>query len=153
MDTVDREILTALMEDGRMTWAELSERTGLSAPSVAERVHRLEGRGVIRGYAALVNGSQVGAHMTAFVAVSLSSPTARDGFLRAVRETSEIQECHHTAGDDDYLLKVRCGGTAELEYLVSDLLKGVPGVARTRTTVVLSTVKESVVVPLPEVRP
>ena len=153
MDTVDHEILTALMKDGRMTWADLSERTGLSAPAVAERVHRLEDRGVIRGYAALVNGSQVGAHLTALVAVSLSGPEARAEFLRLVHDTVEVQECHHTAGEDDYVLKIRCGGTAELEHLVSNVLKGVPGVARTRTTVVLSTPKDSPVVPLPEARP
>lgn len=153
MDSVDHEVLATLMADGRMSWAELSERTGLSAPAVAERVHRLEDRGVIRGYAALVNGQTVGAHLTALVAVSLSGPAARDEFMRLVQDTVEVQECHHTAGDDDYLLKIRCGGTAELEHLVSNVLKGVPGVARTRTTVVLSTVKESVVVPLPEARP
>jgi Lrp/AsnC family leucine-responsive transcriptional regulator len=152
MDAVDHEILTALMQDGRMTWADLAQRTGLSAPAVAERVRRLEERGAIRGYAALVNGSQVGAHMMALVAVTLVNSTAREGFIRLVNDIAEIQECHHTAGEDDYLLKVRCGGTAELEHLVSNVLKGVPGVARTRTTVVLSTVKESVVVPLPEVR-
>ena len=153
MDTIDHEVLSALMEDGRMTWAELAERTGLSAPSVAERVHRLEDRGVIRGYAALVNGATVGAHLTALVAVSLSGPEARAEFLRLVHDTVEVQECHHTAGEDDYVLKIRCGGTAELEHLVSNVLKGVPGVARTRTTVVLSTPKDSPVVPLPEVRP
>lgn len=152
MDYVDNKVLTALMGDGRMTWADLAELTGLSAPAVAERVRRLEERGVIRGYAALINGSQVGAHMTALVAVTLDGPGARDGFLQMVSDTVEIQECHHTAGEDDYLLKVRCGGTADLERLLSDVLKGVPGVARTRTTIVLSTVKDSVVVPLPEVR-
>ena len=136
-----------------MTWAELSQHTGLSAPSVAERVHRLEARGVIHGYAALVNGARVGAHLTALVAVSLSSPAARAEFLRLVHYTVDVQECHHTAGEDDYVLKIRCGGTAELEHLVSNVLKGVPGVARTRTTVVLSTPKDSPVVPLPEVRP
>ena len=153
MDAVDHVLLSALMEDGRMTWAELSQRTGLSAPSVAERVHRLEARGVIHGYAALVNGARVGAHLTALVAVSLSSPAARAEFLRLVHDTVEVQECHHTAGEDDYALKIRCGGTAELEHLVSNVLKGVPGVARTRTTVVLSTAKDSPVVPLPVVRP
>jgi Lrp/AsnC family leucine-responsive transcriptional regulator len=141
------------MHDGRMTWADLAQRAGISAPAVAERVHRLEDRGVIGGYAALVNGATVGAHLTALVAVSLSGPEARGEFLRLVRDTVEVQECHHTAGEDDYVLKVRCGGTAELEHLVSNVLKGVPGVARTRTTVVLSTVKESVVVRLPEIRP
>ena len=152
MDAVDHTILTVLMEDGRATWADLAEAAGLSAPAVAERVRRLEDRGAISGYAALVNGSQVGAHLTAFVAVTLESPAARDEFLRVVRETPEIQECHHTAGDDDYLLKVRCGDTAGLERLLSDVIKAVPRVVRTRTTVVLSTVKESAVVPLPEVQ-
>lgn len=150
MDAVDHKILTVLMVDGRVSWADLAESVGLSAPAVAERVRRLEDRGVIRGYAADVNGSQVGAHMTALVAVTLDGPGARDGFLRVVRDTAEVQECHHTAGDDDYLLKVRCGGTADLERLLSDVLKSVPGVSRTRTTVVLSTVKDSPVLPLPE---
>lgn len=153
MDAIDHKILTVLMEDGRASWADLAEAVGLSAPAVAERVHRLEDRGVIRGYAALLNGSQVGAHMTAMVAVTLEGPAAREGFLQVVRDTVEIQECHHTAGEDDYLLKVRCGGTADLERLLTDVLKSVPGVSRTRTTIVLSTVKDSVVVPLPEARP
>lgn len=152
MDTVDHKLLTILMEDGRASWADLAEAVGLSAPAVAERVHRLEDRGAIRGFAALVNGTQVGAHMTALVAVTLDGPAAREPFLRVVRDTFEVQECHHTAGEDDYLLKVRCGGTADLERLLSDVLKGVPGVSRTRTTVVLSTVKDSVVLPLPEER-
>lgn len=151
MDAVDHKILTVLMENGRASWADLAEAVGLSAPAVAERVRRLEDRGAITGYAAVVSGSQVGAHLTALVAVTLSSPDAREGFLRMVRDTVEVQECHHMAGEDDYLLKVRCGGTAELERLLSDVLKSVPGVARTRTTVVLSTVKESAIVPLPEV--
>ncbi|HEY5549478.1 MAG TPA: Lrp/AsnC family transcriptional regulator [Coriobacteriia bacterium] len=152
MDAIEHKILTVLMEDGRASWADLAEVAGLSAPAVAERVHRLEERGVIGGYAALVNGSQVGAHLTAFVAVTLSGPAARDGFLRMVHETVEIQECHHIAGEDDYLLKVRCGGAAELEHILSFVLKGSPGVARTRTTVALSRVKDTVIVPLPDVR-
>ena len=153
MDAIDNKILNVLMEDGRASWADLAAAVGLSAPAAADRVHRLEDRGVIRGYAALVNGSQVGAHMTALVAVTLDGPAAREGFLRVVGGTVEVQECHHTAGDDDYLLKVRCGGTADLERLLTDVLKSVPGVSRTRTTVVLSTVKDSAVLPLPEARP
>jgi Lrp/AsnC family leucine-responsive transcriptional regulator len=120
---------------------------------VAERVHRLTDRAVIRGFAALVDPAQVGDPMTALVSVTLSSPSARAEFLSIVADTPEIQECHHTAGDYDYVLKVRCAGTSELEHLVSNVFKGVSGVARTRTTVVLSTVKESVVVPLPAMLP
>lgn len=153
MDFVDHKILTVLMENGRASWADLAQATGHSAPAVAERVHKLEDRGAIRGYAAQVAGSQVGAHMTAFVSVTLDGSAARDAFTRMVAGTVEVQECHHIAGDDDYLLKVRCGGTRELEHLVSDVIKGTPGVVRSRTTVVLSTLKESAVLPLPEVTP
>jgi Lrp/AsnC family leucine-responsive transcriptional regulator len=152
VDAIDHKILAVLMEDGRASWADLAEAVGLSAPAAADRVHRLEDRGVIGRYAALVNGPLVGAHMTALVAVTLDGPAAREGFLAVVRDTAEVQECHHTAGDDDYLLKVRCGGTADLERLLTDVLKAVPGVSHTRTTVVLSTVKDSVVLPLPGVR-
>jgi Lrp/AsnC family leucine-responsive transcriptional regulator len=153
MDAVDREVLSVLMQDGRISWADLGKRTGLSAPAVAERVHRLTDRGVVRGFAALVDPALVGDPMTALVSVTLASPSARAEFLRIVVETPEVQECHHTAGEHDYVLKVRCAGTAELEHLVSNVFKGVSGVARTTTTVVLSTVKESVVVPLPETLP
>lgn len=153
MDATDYKLLGILMEHGRASWADLAEATGLSAPSVAERVRRLENRGAIHGYAALVDGSQVGAPLTALVAVTLAGPDSRTPFLRVVHDSVEIQECHHTAGDEDYVLKVRCAGTAELEHLVSDVLKGVPGVSRTRTTVVLSTAKDAVVLPLPAVHP
>lgn len=152
MDAVDSALLGALMVDGRASWADLAESVGMSAPAVAERVHRLEDRGIIRGYAALVNGAAIGARLTAFVAVGMADPSVRERFLKVVDETIEIQECHHAAGEDDYLLKVRCGGTAELEHLLTDVIKGIPGVVRTRTTVVLSTSKDSAVVPLPEAR-
>jgi Lrp/AsnC family leucine-responsive transcriptional regulator len=136
------------MRDGRMTWAELAGHLGLSAPASADHVRRLEERGVIRGYAALVDAEAVGCDLTAFIAVTLERPAHRGGFLQRVRELPEIQECHHTAGDDDYLLKVRCANTRELERIVSEGIKGVEGIARTRTTVVLSTSKETPVLPL-----
>nr|WP_277882211.1 Lrp/AsnC ligand binding domain-containing protein [Oculatella sp. FACHB-28] len=72
----------------------------------------------------------------------------RATFLQRVQELAEIQECHHVTGDDDYLLKVRCRNTRGLEQLVSENLKGLPGILRTRTTIVLSTTKETPVLPL-----
>jgi Lrp/AsnC family leucine-responsive transcriptional regulator len=70
-------------------------------------------------------------------------------FLASVQAIPEIQECHHITGDGDYLLKVRCRGTRELEHLITDQLKVIPGVVRTRTTIVLSTLKETPILPLP----
>lgn len=148
MDALDITALRRLMSDGRVSWADLARDLGLASTSAAERVHRLEESGVISGYAAIVDPAAVGADLTAFVAVSLTGSEHRDGFLAAIAGMDEIAECHHVAGDDDFLLKVRCAGTAGLERLVSDTIKGLEGIARTRTTVVLSSAKESVVVPL-----
>lgn len=148
MDALDTVALSRLMVDGRVSWSDLGADLGLAPTSAADRVRRLEREGVILGYAALVDPPSVGADLTAFVSVSLDSSAERMTFLEAAAGLDEIAEIHHVAGDDDYLLKVRCAGTRGLERLVSDGLKGLPGVARTRTTVVLSTVKESVVVPV-----
>ena len=148
MDTLDSKALSFLMQDGRATWAELGALLGLSAPSAADRVRKLQERGVIRGYAALVDAASVGHPLTAYVSVSLASHRNRAAFLRAIDKMDQVCECHHVAGDDDYLLKVRCRGTQDLDNLLARELKDKLGVARTRTTIVLSTAKESVRVPI-----
>ena len=148
IDTLDRKVLKLLMRSGRATWAELGQLLGLSAPSAAERVRKLEQRGVIRGYAALIDPASVGRPLTAYISVSLASHRNRAAFLRAIAKMEQIAECHHVAGDDDYLLKVRCRGTQDLDHLLAKELKEKLGVARTRTTIVLSTAKESVRVPI-----
>ncbi len=131
-----------------MTWAELASCLGLSSPAAAERIHRLEEQGVIKGFTALVDHEAVGCGLTAFVAVVLERPEHRSPFLQKIVEMQEVQECHHVAGEDDYWLKVRCKGTRDLERLVSDTIKSMPGVARTRTTIVMSTPKETPIPPL-----
>ena len=117
-------------------------------PATAERVRRLEAAGVIRGFAALVDARTVGCPLTAFVGVTLERPTHREAFLQRVQEMPEILECHHVAGEEDYLLKIRCRTTLDLERVISERLKGLAGVARTRTTIVLSTSKETTVAPV-----
>jgi Lrp/AsnC family leucine-responsive transcriptional regulator len=148
VDEIDTKLLELLQANARATWAELGGRLGLSAPAVAERTRKLEDRGVLRGYAALVAPAAVGRGLTAFIAVTLLLPEHRERFLERVQTLDAIQECHHVAGDDDYLLKARCRDTAELEWLVSEELKGLPGVARTRTTIALSSAKETPYVPV-----
>jgi Lrp/AsnC family leucine-responsive transcriptional regulator len=145
---LDVKALKLLMRSGRATWAELGQLLGLSAPSAADRVRKLERRGVIRGYAALVDPASAGHPLTAYVSVSLASHRDRAAFLRAISKMENVAECHHVAGDDDYLLKVRCRGTQDLDHLLAEELKDKLGVARTRTTIVLSTAKESVRVPI-----
>ncbi len=136
------------MENGRATWSDVAVELGMSGPAAAERVHRLEEQGVIRGYAATVDAEMVGCGLTAFVALSLERPEHKEQFLQRVSEVQEIQECHYVTGNDDYLLKVRCRGTHELDHVISVDLKGLPGVVKTRTTIVLETCKETPIVPL-----
>ena len=145
---MESKVISKLMNDGRVCWSDLAEIVGLSPPAVADRVRRLEERGVIKGYAALVDATAVGYPLTAFVSVVLGRPKDRAAFLERVRATPEIAECHHVTGDDDYLLKVRCRSPQDLDDLLSNSIKGSPEVVRTRTTIVLSTAKESVVLPI-----
>jgi Lrp/AsnC family leucine-responsive transcriptional regulator len=148
LQTLDSKAVRLLMGNGRATWAELAEHLGQSAPAVADRVRRLEERGVIRSYAALVSPEAAGYPLAAFVSVVLDRSDRRANFLKRMAALPEVIECHHVAGDDDYLLKVRCRSTGDLDRLLVDSLKSIPGVARTKTTIVLSTAKESVIMPL-----
>ena len=148
LDSLDNKAIKLLLRNGRSSWAELGKELALSAPSAADRVHRLEQRGVIRGYAALVDPAAVGFPLTAYVSVTLASHRKRTAFLHAIEKMEQVAECHHVAGDDDYLLKVRCRGTQDLDHLLAIELKDKLGVAKTRTTIVLSTAKDSVRVPI-----
>lgn len=143
IDAIDSTVLSALQKDARASWAELAESAGLTAPAVAERVRKLKEAGVIREFTAVLDPDALGASLLAFVAVTLEMPRHRAAFLHKVKKLSEVQECHHLAGDFDYLLKVRTAGTKELEHFLSNVLKGTTGVARTRTTIVLGTAKET----------
>jgi Lrp/AsnC family leucine-responsive transcriptional regulator len=148
IDCFDLKIIKQLMERARTTWSELGAILGLSAPGAADRVRKLEERGIIKGYCALIDPEAIGYGLAAFIAVFLEKPEHRKGFLEVVLHKSEIQECHHIAGDEDYILKVRCRGTRDLERLVSEELKSIPGVSKTRTTIILSTVKETPILPV-----
>jgi Lrp/AsnC family transcriptional regulator, leucine-responsive regulatory protein len=150
MDTLDKKALALLMRHGRATWAELGETLGLSAPSAADRVRKLEEAKVITGYAAVLDATAVGYPLTAFIFVTLSAQRNRAAFLRAVAKMPQVTECHHVAGDDDYLLKARCRTTADLDDLLAKQLKEKLGIARTRTTIVLATAKETIEIPIAE---
>lgn len=147
-DALDRKLLSALMANGRVKWTALADEFGVSAPAIADRVRRLEREGVVTGYAAQLNAEAVGFDITAFVTVTLAHPQHRDAFLTYVQATGTIQSCHHIVGAGDYLLKVRCRSTAELEHLLSDELKGLEGVVKTQTTISLRTIKETTVFPI-----
>lgn len=148
LDRLDIQILTVLMRNARVRWSALAEQLGVSAPAVADRVRRLESIGVIAGYAAQLNGEKVGIALTAFIMVTLEHPQYRQGFLDYVQANECVQSCHHIAGEGDYLLKVRCRSTADLEQLLSEDIKALPGIVQTRTTIALSTVKDAALLPI-----
>ena len=148
IDSFDYKILSQLMKQGRSTWAELGTLLGLSPPAAADRVRKLEENGVIKGYTALIDPEKVGIGIAALIAVTLEHPRHRGGFLNSLQTMAEVLECHHIAGEEDYILKVRCRDTKRLESLISDELKSIPGILKTRTTIILSTVKETPGLPL-----
>jgi Lrp/AsnC family leucine-responsive transcriptional regulator len=149
MDTIDTELVRLLQKDGRASWADLAASVRLTPPAVADRVHRLREAGVIRGFTAHLDPAAVGLPLLSFVAVSLGNPKHRTGFLEVILGEPAILECHHVAGDDDFLLKVRTAGVAELDRLLSTTLKRIDGVVRSRTTIALGTVKDTTALPLP----
>lgn len=148
VDDLDLMALTYLMENGRATWSELSGVLKLSPPSTADRIKRLEESGVIRGYSAQINPDAVGCNITAFIALALEHPRYREEFIDLVNKLPSVQECHHITGDYDYLLKIRCRTTSELERLITGDLKGFGGISKTQTIIALSTVKESANLPI-----
>lgn len=142
LDSLDFKILEQLSANGRITWAELANKLHLSGPSIAERVKKLEEKKVITGYSAKLDYLALGYALTAFVAVDLIHPKHIKNFLSQVKASPEVEECHHIAGEDDYLLKVRCKSTQHLDGFLNGKLKLIKGVSRTRTTIVLSSTKE-----------
>ena len=138
LDSIDSKAIATLMTNARVSWADLGTALGLSAPAAAERVRKLQERGLVRGFAAVIDPEAAGFPVLAFVAVTLDRQDARRRFLDAVRAHPLIQECHHVAGEDDFLLKVRARTLGELDALLSEELKGRLGIARTRTTIVHS---------------
>jgi len=141
VEDIDRQILALLARDGRMSFTDLGKATGLSTSAVHQRVRRLEQRGVIRGYAAVVDAEAVGLSLTAFVSVTPLDQSAPDDVPDRLSGLEEIEACHSVAGDENYILKVRVATPGALEQLLARI-RAAAGVS-TRTTIVLSTPYEA----------
>jgi Lrp/AsnC family transcriptional regulator, leucine-responsive regulatory protein len=120
IDSIDERILAELQANGRLTMKALAERVGLSSPAMIERVRRLEDRGVIAGYRAIVAPNALGRPISALIAAEVNRPDF-DGFLERVQNDPAIAECHRTTGEATFLLRVNVADTAALEELVDDL--------------------------------
>jgi Lrp/AsnC family leucine-responsive transcriptional regulator len=143
LDATDRRILALLQEDGAMTNTELAKRVGLTPAPTLERVRRLEREGIIRKYVALVDQAKLGKPVTAFVSVIMKSHGQRtsDAFRKAVARLAEVLECHHIAGDQDFLLKVVAASPLDYERFVLERLTKIAGIEKINTTFVLSSPK------------
>jgi Lrp/AsnC family leucine-responsive transcriptional regulator len=137
MEDLDRRLVELLLADGRMSYTDLGKATGLSTSAAHQRVRRLEERGVVSGYRAVIEPTRMGLPLTALVSVTPFDPSEPDDVPDRLRHVVEIEDCYSVAGDESYVLKVRVATPGDLE----DLLARIRSAANvsTRTTVVLST--------------
>lgn len=154
LDVIDRQILGLLRRDGRMSHASIAKEVGLSGPAIHDRVRKLEQRGVIKGYVAVIDPTSVDRDHVAFALVTLSEGNEfalDDPIVDAICAEQDVLEFHRVAGQDCYLIKIRTATNKDLELLLRRI-RSIRGVARTRTTIVLSTELEEPSVGVPEER-
>jgi Lrp/AsnC family leucine-responsive transcriptional regulator len=145
IDAIGKKILAELQENGRIGFAELGRRVGLSTPAVMDRVRRMEDTGIIVGYRAEIDPSKVGYSILAFVGVNVVGDfLPRMGKL--AKEIPEILECHRVTGSHSFLLKIMAGSVEELEKTIDRLT---PYVATTTSLVLSSLVRRRNIVPKP----
>jgi Lrp/AsnC family leucine-responsive transcriptional regulator len=144
LDRIDRNILSALARDGRLSMAELAGRVGLTKTPVQARVRRLERDGIIRGYTALIDHDRMGEGHVAFVQVTLADTrsAALNAFNDAVTGIPEVEQCHMIAASFDYLLKVRTADIAAYRRVLGERISSLPHVEHTSTFVAMETVKD-----------
>jgi Lrp/AsnC family leucine-responsive transcriptional regulator len=150
LDAIDRKILEALQDDGRISNVDLAARVHLSAPQCLRRVRALEERGVIRGYRALAEPQRLGLGVTAYVHLNIDA----DAFGRVrdieamIRSFPQILECYTVSGDYDYLLKVVARDLKSLSQFLTDRLMQTPGVADVRSMICLEEIKAASPLPV-----
>jgi Lrp/AsnC family leucine-responsive transcriptional regulator len=137
LSTNDARILQVLQRDGRRPYAELGAEVGMSGPSAHERVKKLEARGAIRGYSAILDPAAVGFGILAFTWITQAPGTAATDLTDDLAAIPEIEECHHITGEADYLIKVRARDTRDLERVLRQV-QATRHVFTTETDVVFS---------------
>src|SRR5688572_17498122 len=135
LDATDLDILRILQKQGRVALGTLAELVGLSSPAVAERVRKLEERGIILGFAAQLDPRHLGLDIAGFIMVRVDSSTNYPGFLKKAIAHEEVLECHAITGEASHILKIRTRNTATLEALLGEIQRW-PGVIGTRTNLV-----------------
>jgi Lrp/AsnC family leucine-responsive transcriptional regulator len=150
IDDIDRQIVLLLQEDARLSNAALAEKVGLTVSTVHERVKKLEKKGVIRGYVALVDAEALGKPIMAFIRLTVGTTPgdyleSKNRVVEVCQREADVLECHGVAGEDCYIIKVRAATPQDLERLI-ERIRCSAQVSRSVTSIALSTCKESTVV-------
>ncbi len=150
LDRIDRRLLAALQENGRLTVAELAEKVGLTASPCSRRLRILEETGIINRYAALLDQKKVGLPVSVFVSIKLDrqQEDKLHRFEDAIRRCPEVLECYLMTGPRDYLLRVVARDLADYERFVKDTLTRIDGIANIESSFALGQVKHSSALPL-----
>ena len=148
IDDTDRTILQMLQNDARIANAEIARHIGLAPSAIFQRIRKMEELGVIEGYTARLNPTALGYGLTAFVMIQTREGARAPEVTRDLASIPEVIEVHRVVGQDCFFLKVRVRDPKALEALLDEKIQPIPSVAATRTTIVLSTGKESGAIPL-----
>jgi DNA-binding Lrp family transcriptional regulator len=142
LDDTDRQILDLLQRDARMTNAAIGEVVGMTAPSVYDRVRKLEARGIIQRYTVMVDPAALGKTLTAFIRLTVSYDERHDTGMAAVSRDPDVLECYSVAGEDCFIIKTRVSDPSELQALINRIRAKVT-ILRSVTMIVLSAIKET----------
>jgi Lrp/AsnC family leucine-responsive transcriptional regulator len=150
LDKTDLHILRLMQENARISNADLARELGMAPSGVLERVKKLEQKNVIQQYTTRINPVMLQQKMLAFVFMRASDGPGHNDTAQELAKIPEVQEVHHVAGDDCYLVKVRTYDSASLMELMRNSFSKIPNLLSTRTTIVLETVKEQQQLVIPE---
>lgn len=142
MDNIDKKILHILHKNARITASEISNQINLSVSAVGDRLKKLEASGIIENYTTILNPAMMEKSLTAIIMVALERPKYADIFQDFVNRENDILDCYYLAGDYDYALKIVTKDTSSLEVLIGKI-KAIEGLLKTKTTIVLSTIKDT----------
>lgn len=148
IDDIDRKILNILQQNARVSNVQIAREVGMAPSAILERIRKLEGRGVIRGYEAKIDPEALGLNLLAYVYVRSDEQVGEEVTGQGLAALPEVQEVHHIAGEDCYLVKVRTTDAKALSHLLRRRFGAIPAVRSTRTTVVLDTLRDSSQLPL-----
>jgi Lrp/AsnC family leucine-responsive transcriptional regulator len=148
IDETGMKILKILQEKARIPNVEVARMVGMAPSAVLERIRKLEKQGIIDGYEVRLNPEEFKRNMVAFVSVKTRQNKSNIDTGKELSKMQEVQEVHFVSGEDCFLIKVRVFDTKELNRLLKDKILTIKSVASTRTTVVLSTYKETSRIPL-----